>query len=96
MKCGSTVNNRAGTPDALLAFSVCHSLSVTISSYEKDSMQPVLRTWFTAAKEQSVGSKRQVAVWTAYTEKGKIVVIQGDRVIKVVDPDKTALQPRRK
>ena len=39
------------------------------------------------AKEQLTGSRRS-SVWTAYTSTGKIVVIDGNRVIKVIDPRK--------
>ena len=44
---------------------------------------------------QLVGSKSQ-STWTAYTARGKIVVIQGDRVIKVIDPKKTMTQPGKR
>ena len=47
-----------------------------------------------AFKDQIVGSTGQ-STWTAYTAKGKIVVIQGDRVIKVIDPKKVAHPPGR-
>ena len=71
----------------------CRLLRVVDSSYKKGSMQRFIHTWLKAAKEQLVGPKRQTAVWTAYTAKGKIVVIQGDRVIKVIDPGKPQQQP---
>jgi hypothetical protein len=37
------------------------------------------------AKEQLTGSRRS-SVWTAYTSTGKVVVIDGYRVVKVIDP----------
>jgi hypothetical protein len=46
--------------------------------------------WLKAFSEQIVGSKTQ-STWTAYTAKGKIVVIHGDRVIKVIDPQRIRL-----
>lgn len=30
--------------------------------------------------------KRQSRIWTAYTRTGKLVTIDGDRVIRVIDP----------
>ena len=47
-----------------------------------------------AFSDQIVGSHGQ-STWTAYTARGKIVVIQGDRVIKVIDPKKMEHIPGR-
>lgn len=40
------------------------------------------------ARSQVFGQQRQSRIWTAYTAKGKVVIIDGDRVIKVIDPEK--------
>jgi len=37
------------------------------------------------AKKQLTG-KRRSRIWTAYTRSGKGVVIDGERVVKVIDP----------
>lgn len=39
------------------------------------------------AKKQILPGRR-TRIWTAYTRNGKVVVIDGDRVVKVVDPKK--------
>ena len=79
----------------------CRLLSYVQRSYKKGSMQQFIHTWLKTAKEQLSdprldGTARDVvevrAVWTAYTAKGKIVVIQGDQVIKIIDPNKPEAQ----
>ena len=46
-----------------------------------------LAEFLRTAQEQLTG-KRRSRIWTAYTSTGKVVVIDGDRVVKVIDPRK--------
>ncbi len=46
-----------------------------------------IREFLRTAKEQITG-KRRSRIWTAYTHTGKVVVIDGYRVVKVIDPAK--------
>ena len=46
-----------------------------------------LAEFLRTAQEQITG-KRRSRIWTAYTRTGKVVIIDGDRVVKVIDPNK--------
>lgn len=48
-------------------------------------MKGVLGAFLRTAKGQVFGTSRR-RIWTAATRSGKVVVIDGDRVIKVIDP----------
>lgn len=48
-------------------------------------MKGALQAFWRIAKAQILSQKRPT-IWTAYTHSGKVVVIEGDRVVKVVDP----------
>lgn len=61
-------------------------MSSTKSSRKKVGMKQ-LAEFLRTAKEQVTG-KRQSRIWTAYTRTGKVVVIDGDRVVKVIDTRK--------
>ena len=50
-------------------------------------MKGVLGDFLRTAKDQVFGTSRR-RIWTAMTRSGKVVVIDGDRVIKVIDPRK--------
>jgi len=50
-------------------------------------MKGVLGAFLRTAKGQIFGAPRR-RIWTATTRSGKVVVIDGDRVVKVVDPRK--------
>lgn len=55
-------------------------------------MHRLISRWLKAFGDQIVGAAGP-STWTAYTARGKIVVIQGDRVIKVIDPKRTDTLP---
>ena len=48
-------------------------------------MKGILAGLLTTARGQVLGPKRE-RIWTATTRSGKVVVIEGDRVVNVVDP----------
>ena len=50
-------------------------------------MKGTLKAFLETAQEQLTG-KRRPRIWTAYTRSGKVVVIDGYRVIKVMDASK--------
>lgn len=53
----------------------------------KGFMKGILAAFLRTASGQLFGAKRR-RIWTAYTRTGKVVVIEGDRVVKVVAPQK--------
>ena len=50
-------------------------------------MKGILSAFLRTARDQLFGTRRR-RIWTAYTSTGKVVVIEGDRVVKVVAPRK--------
>lgn len=64
----------------------CHG-EVEYNCNRKKVCMKVLAELLQTAKEQLTG-KRQSRIWTAYTRTSKVVVIDGDRVVKVIDPRK--------
>lgn len=50
-------------------------------------MKGMLAAFLRTARDQLFGTRHR-RIWTAYTRAGKVVVIDGDRVIKVVNPRK--------
>ncbi len=48
-------------------------------------MKRIFAELLQTAKQQILPNRR-TRIWTAYTRSGKVVVIEGDRVVKVVDP----------
>ena len=48
-------------------------------------MKGILAGLLTTARGQVLGRKCE-RIWTAFTQSGKVVIIEGDRVVKIVDP----------
>jgi hypothetical protein len=51
-------------------------------------MKHFIASLLNTTRTQVFGQKGQPRIWTAYTARGKVVIIDGDRVIQVIDPKK--------
>lgn len=60
---------------------------VQVAAARKVVMKGMLAAFLRTARDQLFGTRHR-RIWTAYTRAGKVVVIDGDRVIKVVNPRK--------
>lgn len=66
---------------------VATSAVVQAATARKVLMKGMLSAFLRTARDQVFGTQRR-RIWTAYTRTGKVVVIEGDKVVKVIDPSK--------
>ena len=59
-----------------------------VAAFLRTALEQVLGKYWAHVVLVLYTGKRQSRTWTAYTRTGKVVILDGDRVVRVIDPHK--------